>query len=494
MRWLTVLVAVPLSSSAHAAEVVWLTTVMDGGAYEAQVVAAAQPKRGSLRPIDLLSAAGDARMADRSAHDALEQTLQDVRAYETRLDGELVIMDDVQRALDRIETLPGEVDRDRVFRALAYQGFAVHRFFAETLADDERGEDFRVEVNDLTYVRPWALALALEPDRELTPYEVAESPQRIAYAEQARVYGTEVLPGTLAVADTSWLDDGGVLYVDGLAAEGAEHKLLPGVHWVHLEKDGHVVDSARLDVESGRTTSWSLQRSASGWDSWLATARAGGMPEPDEGLKADVLALGGEVWFVVAGKKGPQTLALTVTEGGASSWRQVELSAPRRGVGGDDDDGLSAAVGLGVGWLYSGDFYTQDPVSAPHTPGTVNSLVLDLDLELAYDVGPARIIAGMDTLLTPGAHHVALTGDGAMRVRPTPFVGGGIDLAQVTVGYVLPYHLALGGRVAVPVTDGLEVQARGWVGLPGDRKRSNGSVYEARALTTLQVGAGWRFR
>jgi hypothetical protein len=476
---------------AVAAEVVWVGAA--DPAFEAQVLALAKPSRAPLSLNDLLGADGDRRLADRTGAEALDRALQAVRAYESRLDGELVIMDDLERALGNVQVIANDADRERIFRALAYQGFAVHRFFEGTLASDPRAEPYRVVVNDLAWVRPWAQAIALDPSRELTPYDIAETPQRVAYAEQSKTYGREVLPGTLVLNDGGWAGQGGTFTIDGRPDASSEIKLLPGRHWVHLTVGGRVMDLARVDVIAGKTTSFTPAQTAATWASWSSAVARGETPAPDAAVLDDVRALGGEVWFVVDGPKARKVLALSVDGG----WREVAVETGRspRGSGGSEESGgLSLAAGLGVGWMYSGDFYTQNPGVAPHTVGTVNSAVLDLDLQAAYDAGPARVVVGLDTWLPPGEHHVALSGDGAWRLRPVPYIGSGIRYAQIHLGFAFPYHLSVGAAASVPVYGALEVQARAWYGLPGTLNRQNGSSYDLGALSTVQVGVGGRWR
>lgn len=491
VRGLIALTGLVVAGPAHAVDVVWFSPPVDG-ALTARVESAAGGRADMLEPLDLLGASGDALREDRRRHDGLEQTLQDVRTYEAKLDGELLIMDDLQRALDDVVLIDGEQDQDRVFRALAYQGFAVHRFFEGVLDSDERAQSWRLVYNDVAYVGPWAQAMALDPQRELTAYEVAESPQRIAYAKQRAMLGEELLPGTLDLQADGWVERGATVVVDGMERSEDDLKLLPGTHWVHLELEGHILDSGRVQIEPGRTTRWSPAHNPVRWTGWIEAVRDGGTPTPDEALAADVQALGGEVWFVVGQGSDAVVHALSVSDSGAATWREVPLVVK---ASDGRPKGLSIAAGVGADWLYSGDFYAQDPGTVPRTVGAVNAAGVDVDLQVAYDMGPLRLAVGGNATLPTGEHHVALTGeDGRLRLRPVAYVAAGIPLAQALVGYLWPYHPVVGAQVQVPIWKGLEIRGRGLLGLPGEQQRKDGNPYDRQSLSLFQIGASWRIR
>lgn len=489
------LLGVSAAPVAHAAEVVFLSEDISPEA-RAAIERAAGAERSGLQATDLLAASGQALALDRAPYESLEQALKEVRAYETRLDGELIIMQDLGRALDDVAYVGSTADRDMLFAALTYQGFAVHRFFEDTLGDDPRGADHRTELNGLVYVKPWAHALAIEPEREISPYEVAEAPQRIAYTQQTTRYGTEVLPGTLLVDDKGWFEQGGSLVVDGRPVSGTDHKLLPGMHWAHVVVDGRVLDAHSFTVSPGQTTAWTLPQAPNAWRTWIRSVEVGQSAPPDAAVKADVRALGGEVWFVYEGKKGPQINALAVSSDGEAAWRTVEAptTGGRSPSDTDDDGGLSFAVGLGGGWVYSGDFYTQDPVNVDHDVGSVNAVSTDLDIHAAYDVGTFRAAVGVHTALTLGEDHVALTGSTETRVRPYIYAAAGLPWVQMSLGYLMPYHLALGPQVTLPVWEGLELRGSLIVGLPGSMQRDEAPPYETQPYSSATVGVAWRFR
>ena len=463
---------------AMAADVVWMGAPPPAET-EARLLAAAGAEARFITPTQLISASvADAdQIATRWS--ALDKAVEDARPFETRLDGELVIMRDLQGPLDRLLLVRDQKDRDAWFSALAYQGFAVDRFYGESLATDPEAAQWRVDLESGAVEAPWFDAVAIAPTKEVTPYEIAEAPQRVAFGEVRKQAG-RVLPASL---DVSALPEG-TLMVDGMAVDdgGTGTVRVPaGRHLVHLEKDGALL--GRWDLRLPAAGNQALTVAVSNKDvlGWLGRLEAG-RPVPD-GLTELVEAVGGEIWVAREGKKDPQVLKVT---GGAVSVVELTPMASDSDTGGD---GLSVATGVAVGWFQSGDFYLQDPVNAPHSTGTVNAIAPQFSLEVALDRGNLRIVAGGDVSVPLGEFSIAKTGANQLRARPAPFVGAGVRAAQVTAGWVFPYHPAIGVRSAIPLSGALELRVAGTLGLPlqlGD--------YKTEPLGTLVVGVGGRLR
>ena len=64
-------------------------------------------------------------------------------------------MRDLQGPIDAISLVRGDEDRDALFAALAYQGFAVNRYFDTALADDPTAEPYRASWDGWVVERPW---------------------------------------------------------------------------------------------------------------------------------------------------------------------------------------------------------------------------------------------------------------------------------------------------------------------------------------------------
>ena len=154
---------------------------------------------------------------------------------------------------------------------------------------------------------------------------------------------------------------------------------------------------------------------------------------------------------------------------------------------------FSGALALGGGWMASGDFYTQAPSEVPRTRASVNAGLVAGLLEGSLSLGLFRASAGMDLAVPFGQHHVALTGERELRVRPTFFGGVGVTWAQVVAGYQLPYHPVVGAHLTAPAWKGLEVTGSALVGIPGTLRREDGSTYDTLPTVTAWVGLGYRF-
>lgn len=464
-----------LTLPALAAEVVWLSPPSDED--RARVAQQAGAKGPPLEPIDLLAAATRWTADDERALEALDRTLAHSRRYEGQLDGEVLILRDLDGPLARIGAIRDDADRSRVFAALLYQGFAANR-----LGDASEAAPYRAVVNGEPIERPWLDAIALDPEREATPYEIAEAPQRVAY-NQARARLAGVLPATLT---PKGLPEQARLVVDGRTVEpgpSGNVKVRPGRHLVHVELDGRIVGRWDARVASGDDVIVTLPLSKAVLTD-LVDAAVSNRPLPGE-IGALVKALGGEVWLATPGDKAPSVWSLTPT---AVTEVELERAATERGDGAP----VELSVGALGGWLSSGDFYAQDPANAPRTRATVNAIALGGWASADVAFGPVRLGAGVDLLATTGAHHAALTGDGATRLRPVPHVAAGVKVAQVTAGYLFPYHPALGARARLPLGP-VELRLQGWYGLPADRSRPDGSTWDALPVRVLVGGGGVRF-
>lgn len=469
-------------TTALAAEVVWLDPA-PSEQETLRVAAAAGAKGAPLRPIDLRGAATAWGPADDEAYRVLDETLRDVRMFETRLDGELLIMRDLDRPIQQIGIVRGETDRDRLFAALAYEGFAVDRFFMEKLESDERAATYRADVGTVVE-RPWLDAVALDPDREVTPYDIAEAPQRVAY-EVVREVVRRALPAEIR---TVGIPADVIVSVDGrVPRPGATggYRVVPGRHLVHAERDGVVLARWDLRLPPAGSAEISLPLSDADWTAFADAVRLGYSPAVPEGLLPSIAALGGEVWLAhVDGRGNVEATRLT-----ADDVEPVTLGrAPQQG----DEGGFSLAATLGAGWMYSGDFYAQDPANSPHAVATVNAVTTNVGGEVAWDWRLFRAVGGVDLHYTFGQYHFALYGDASTRVRTALWLGAGIRWAQLTLGFLFPYH-PVGGLIGnVPLAEGLEVRMGAYLGGPSQRSRAVGDPYNTEALWGAWAGIGYR--
>ena len=473
--------------SADAAEVVWLSPPEDAQqSARALALAGADGPGTPLSEVPGLAAAFSED--DASALEALAGALRDVRAFEQRLDGELLIMRDLDPPLDAITVLRDDQDRARVYAARAYQGFAVDRFFEDTLGEDERAEPYRASLGGGVVPRPWLDAVALEPDRAITAYEIAEAPQRVRF-EAVRAQSQSALPGALAVPT---LPDGARLVVDGRPTDpgpGAIVRVRPGRHYAHVEVDDRIVARWSGLVTSGGRVELPLRvpdaDAALAWVERLPAA-------PPDGLSDDLAALADEVWLV----DGASGRAWEWTSSGIRPL-DVSLDAPRAS-GGEAEDGLQPTVGLavGAGWLATRDFYFQDPVNTEATFGTVNAFTGVVAVSGGLDLGALRIEGGVDLLWTPGSPHVARWADKQTHFRGFLHVAAGLPEARLAVGWLTPHHLGLGPRLALPLGP-VELVGSGTFGIalppaPEEGTWTGAPVFSAWAGVGTRFGSGGR--
>ncbi len=473
------------STPAFAADVVLLGTFPPEARSRVEAVAGTDDVISALA---FRATGTDRTAADDDAIAQLPETLAAVRPFELKLDGELVIMDDLQVAIDGVSLLPDAEARGKLFEALVYQGFAVDRYFGGAL-DDAEAEPWRASIDGVYLPSPWRDAAALEPEREVTPYEIAEAPQRVAYGG-IRDTVRSALPGGVRIEGVS---NRAIVYLDGAPVDASRGTLRvpPGRHYVHVQElDGrraHVLARWVVELEPASSEVLAVDLPDDLWQGFVR-----GLDETTEvptPIAERVRQRGGAVRF--ARMAGDSPVLYEVTADGVA---MVEVGKPARAPRTPDGDGLSVAVAVGGGWLSSGDFYLQASNTAPRTRATVNSAAIVAGVGVDYDLGLFRAGLGIDTAVTPGAFHVARYGDQSTRLRPYPHAAVGIRYAQLTAGFVFPHHPVAGLRATVPLVEGLELRGDGRVGLGGTRERENGTTYTIQPLYTVFGSVGWRFR
>jgi hypothetical protein len=170
-----------LFAAAHATDVVWIGTPSPEDAERVHDAAGASGP--PLTPEQFVDGATAAGPADDEAYLALEKTLERVRTLEDRLDGELIMMHDLETAVSAIPMVRNDRDRDRLYAALTYEGFAVNRYFADDLATDDAAAPYRHVFGTNVLVAAWVDAVAMAPEREVSAYEIAQAPHRAAFRE-----------------------------------------------------------------------------------------------------------------------------------------------------------------------------------------------------------------------------------------------------------------------------------------------------------------------
>ena len=471
-----------LSSTALAGEVVWF-----GEPTPAQRVAVAEqaaPQGPDLTVFDLATGATAFSDADLAALQGLEAALEEVRPYESRLDGELVIMRDLSRPIDGISVLRDEADRDVLFKALTYQGFAVDRYFMQALATDDAAAEYRLDVDGTVVERPWADAIALDSERTISAYDIAEAPQRVAFGEVQRELA-RALPASLV----PWgLGDDDTLVVDGVARDigpTGSVRLPMGRHFVHVQRDGVITQRWMVRLQAGEEQVVTVQDPVPAVQSWLDAVWAGDSDAVPDAVQTAVSALGGDVWLARPGNRGVDVVR--VTADGVQRQQVLPVTTRR-----SSDSGVTAYGSVHGGWLSSGNF-SLDKAGAEFSRSEVNALNLGAGVGMAYTKGWLRIGGGLQLAYTPGADHVARYASGQTHLRLYPHIAVGLPQLQLTLGYALPMHPTAGLRSEIAIAKGLELQATAWLGLGGERTRDGVDPYDLQPLYAATVGVGYRF-
>jgi len=433
--------------------------------------------------LEALSPAQAVSDADRQAVALLQQELEDVGPLIDEFDGELAIMSRLDAAINDVHVLESDADRELLYDALVFQGFAVHRYFQDQLATDPAAEPYRIDLNGTVTVRPWVDAVALDPDRDPSPGMLPDESEAIAF-DEARAQ-IRLAPRASVMAD---MPDGAAIAVDGWPAEpGARAKVAPGYHRVTVVYDGMVVARAEGRVMSGEDLDvvvGAMSEDVSALQAPLSEGPEGyGLPPK----VADLLGgLEGPVHLVVPGdRKGPYVY---VVDGQAATRLVQESDAP--------EETVVLRLGAGGGWMYDGGWYVDNYFDgAPSEKSTVNAATPIVTG--GFEVRPHRLAAvgaGVDLAIPTGAYSTLPSGDQAIRLRAHPHVAAGLPWVQATFGYLFPWNLAVGARAHLPIGDRLELTAAGTygIGLSFDQE-GNTESFEAQNTVQGWVAVGGRF-
>lgn len=395
-----------------------------------------------------------------AALDRLQAELEAVRPLAHDFDGELEITARLQSAIDDVEVLRDSADRDLLYSALAFQGFAVHRYFQGQLGSEPAAAPYRVVVGGTVEVRPWVDAVALDPERSPSREDIAEEPERRAF-DQARARIKVAPQATVVLAE---LPNGATLRIDGaIAAAGLRVRVAPGKHYLAItDEDG---TRAHADVRMGAGGEHRMQLPPSERDLVLLGVRLREAPatlELDRRMAAALARLPPTAHLAV--RTGDGSLLYRVDEQVAvlASTGSAEIRQPRRWWQALPGDGLSLASLVSMGWVYDPQYLLENTDTAPRTVGTVNAVTPILGASAALHTGALSWTSGVDVAFPTGPHHTLPVGDALWRVRPHLFVGGGTPRVQATLGTLLPWHMALGVRAHAPLGESLAISA-GWI-------------------------------
>ncbi|TVQ87402.1 MAG: hypothetical protein EA397_18990 [Deltaproteobacteria bacterium] len=490
-RWGFIVGLLLFVSPAVAAEVVWLNEAPAEDI--SRVAALAGARRGPLTPAEFRSLLTDATPLDREAIEEVARVRAEVQVHETVLDGELLIMEGLERALARVRSIRDPAERDVVIGALLYQGFAVDRFWGDTLGTAADAAPYRITIDDQVVERPWVDAFGLEPLRKVSHEDIGEAPSREAYESLRRVLARTLRARVLAPD----LPPGSVLMVDGEPVEVDETtviELLPGQHFLHVELDGRIIGREAIRLQPGQRFELTLPLPESDWQAVLKAARL------NEGLTPRTFlpffdALGGEIW-IAQGQGSDLRLTRIGPDEIASVAAPVVGTPARPGPGRFGDVSLEAWAGLGL--MFSRDFEQPSPAGEG---GRALAVPPSVGLGLAWDRSFIRYGLGVEVFLPVGPAQIARSGPSTYRFRFLPHLLLGHPLLQVTYGYLTPHHWMGGIQGMMPIAgdailDDLLVEVRGGlrVGAGPTMERVDGSVWNGRSVFIANISIGFRLR
>jgi hypothetical protein len=469
MPLMTFLLALPL---AHAGTAVWLS-----GTPNPSLTPSDKARRvEDIAPIPAWGSADDL------AIEALKAEVDACRPMLDEFDGELAIIRRLSVRLDAISVVREE-DREAVWNALLLQGLAVHRYFPDLDSAEARGVGVvrRFEGHPPENA-PWADAIALLPNRLPTTTHLADDTTRIAFQEQR---ARALLLPTSEVA-VNGIPAGATVHIDGRSAPGGVLSVGPGLHrWV-VQVDGKVHLRGAAVVAPGGREAVEYRAVAPEVAAVEATlTEAPGAVVLPHAVVLQLATLEAPVSLVVTTKRGPRVFAV-----------EGENAVPVVDAAGAGATARSPHLyaHAGVGWLYDGDFYVHNAAAgAPDALSTVNVVAPVVGLGGQLPIGPVHLGAGADLVLPIGEHSTLPTDDTTLRLRAHPYFAVGYGPASATVGYLLPWHLGVGLRGAVPVTERWAVSGAFVQGLGLTFARDTGPEFTPEASRVGWLGMSWRW-
>lgn len=430
---------------AHAGVVVWLDQDMP----DDRIQKRANVRTGGTRHVagwDVMFPPMPAADADQAAIEALADTISDGKRRWNEFEVEYGIAQAVEAALDDVDVIRSERDLAEIVEALLFQGAAVQvAFEPEEFRDGERAEPFRIDRTGGAANRPWGDALALYPERDPLPSDVADGATFPILQNDVPFY-RDLPEGTLVLPPRG---PGDVFVVDGspLASDVEQVELLPGRHFVHLMRNKKIAGRRVVRVESGRETAVepyvSREQLEKARERVLSDTTTGFPDAVRASLERLSTQYGGSVF--VAAHDDNKVVVLPWGHG-------AELLKQRKVT-------LVGAGELG-GVVLSSSVFDEAQGRNVFAPGVEGSLGFELGI---YN---AVLLAGADLALTPGKTITYANGEGTDNVDTStfahPYAGLGAYLLRPTgrratlliaghYAWLYPAHHGFGGRFSLGV-------------------------------------------
>ncbi len=414
--------------------------------------------RESVVPLDAIVPDVRYTAVDAHATRQLGEELLAVRPLMHKFDGEIEIMSRLDAAADEVRVVRDLQERRLLYQTLAFEGFAVQRYFQEGLGTEPAAEAYRVLVGDQVEVKAWVDAIALDPYHEPIQTDVSEEPElsefqatrdRLLFSAPALVFVDAVPPGASVVLD-------GQMQISDPAAG---YRVYPGRHRLIVLSAATVVQRDDFTIGPGELRHVTVPPSKKELDDLIAALREA----PDrvtltEPLFRAISALEDPVRVSAAGPDGlPRTYAVESDE------------LIRIDPAGDDSRQVDALLRLrlGAGVVHDPAYQTG---AAPDTFGTRMGagplLGVEASWSLAWPVAhvdsmgiaglppsrpPLVLALGVDVLAPGGEFHDVPLGDRRVRLRYEPYVAFGIPQVQLALGAVFPWYASVGLRGSLPL-------------------------------------------
>lgn len=400
---------------------------------------------------------------DSHATRTLGEALLDVRPLMMKFDGEIEIMSRLEAAVSDVRVIRDLQERRLMYQGLAFEGFAVQRYFQDGLGTEPTAEPYRVVVGDTVEVRAWVDAVALDPYHEPTRADVSEEPEltafkatrdRLLFSAPALLFVDSVPPGAEVVFD------GQVQTTDPAAG----FRVYPGRHHLTVSVGDVIVERDDFPIAAGELRHLTVPPSKKELDDLTAALGAG----PDRVTLTDamhraLLELPVPVRVAAPGPAGPLYFRLD----GDELYRIDPDDSANAGRSIDAD----IRIWAGAAWLHdpgfvanagaTDGFTTLNAGAAAAGAAAIWHLPLPKPDPVAAKSHPIDWVAGIgaDVIAPGGDVHALPVGDHHVRLRADPYLAFGVPYAQVSIGVLSPFYTAIGARASLPLTGSARLDA-----------------------------------